>query len=202
MRFIKSLIRYIALKFGKGHVFFIKFCKPGGAEYARYLKKHGRFYAVGDNCLIWPYTNIPNPEYVEIGNNVVLTACSIFGHDGVVAMLNRAYNTKLDSVGKVVIKDNVFVGHGAIILPGVTIGPNAIVGAGSVVTKDVSEGTVVGGIPADRIGKTDSLVKRMEEQTRQLPWYPVIKKREGAYDPVLEKELVRQRIQFFFKQGK
>ena len=41
---------------------------------------------------------------------------------------------KLDAVGKIDIRDNVFVGYGAIILRGVTIGPNAIVAAGAVVT--------------------------------------------------------------------
>ncbi len=46
------------------------------------------------------------------------------------------------------IEDNVWVGAGAIILPGVTIRKNSIVGAGSVVTKDVAESVVVAGNPA------------------------------------------------------
>ena len=49
------------------------------------------------------------------------------------------------------IKDHVWIGSGAIILPGVTIGEGAIVAAGAVVTKDVEEKTVVGGIPAKKI---------------------------------------------------
>ena len=53
--------------------------------------------------------------------------------------------------GKIVIKDNCFIGLGSIILPGVTIGPNSIVAAGSVVTKDVEPDTVVGGNPAKKI---------------------------------------------------
>lgn len=48
----------------------------------------------------------------------------------------------------VVIEDDVWVGARAIILPGVTIGAHSIVGAGSVVTKDVPPWTVVGGNPA------------------------------------------------------
>jgi acetyltransferase-like isoleucine patch superfamily enzyme len=48
----------------------------------------------------------------------------------------------------IVIKDRVWIGAGAIILGGVTIGDDAVIAAGSVVTKDVTEKTVVGGIPA------------------------------------------------------
>jgi acetyltransferase-like isoleucine patch superfamily enzyme len=49
-------------------------------------------------------------------------------------MLNRAYGKKLDRVGPVIVNDNIFIGHGAIILPGVTIGSNVIVAAGSLVS--------------------------------------------------------------------
>ena len=51
----------------------------------------------------------------------------------------------------VVLKRNCWIGAGATILPGVTVGENAIVGAGAVVTKDVEPNTVVGGIPAKLI---------------------------------------------------
>ncbi|MDH5533872.1 MAG: acyltransferase [Candidatus Pacebacteria bacterium] len=54
---------------------------------------------------------------------------------------------------KVVINDYVFIGPRSIILPGVTIGKGAIIAAGSIVTKDVSEKEIVGGTPAKPIGK-------------------------------------------------
>lgn len=54
---------------------------------------------------------------------------------------------------KVVIQDYVFIGPRAIILPGVTIGQGAVIAAGAVVTKDVPEMTVVGGMPAKQIRK-------------------------------------------------
>lgn len=53
---------------------------------------------------------------------------------------------------KVTIGDYVFIGPRAIILPGVTIGKGAVVAAGAVVTKDVPEFTMVGGVPAEKIG--------------------------------------------------
>ncbi len=54
---------------------------------------------------------------------------------------------------KVIIEDYVFIGPRAIILPGVTVGRGAVVAAGAVVTKDVEPFTIVGGVPAEEIGK-------------------------------------------------
>lgn len=48
----------------------------------------------------------------------------------------------------IVVRENAWIGAGAIILPGVTIGQNAVVAAGAVVSKDVPDNTVVGGVPA------------------------------------------------------
>ena len=50
--------------------------------------------------------------------------------------------------GPIHIKKNAWIGAGATILPGVTIGENAVVAAGAVVSKDVAANTIVGGIPA------------------------------------------------------
>ena len=60
------------------------------------------------------------------------------------------------------VGSNVWIGHGAQILRGVTVGDNAIVGAGSVVTKDVPANAVVGGVPAR--------VLRMREAPVSLRW--------------------------------
>jgi acetyltransferase-like isoleucine patch superfamily enzyme len=55
----------------------------------------------------------------------------------------------------ILIKRNAWVGAGATILPGVTIGENSVVAAGAVVSKDVPENTVVGGIPAKFLKNVD-----------------------------------------------
>jgi acetyltransferase-like isoleucine patch superfamily enzyme len=64
-------------------------------------------------------------------------------------------NRKSLDLAKIVIKKNAWIGAGAIILPGVTVGENAIVAAGAVVNKDVADNTIVGGVPAIFIKKTD-----------------------------------------------
>lgn len=58
-------------------------------------------------------------------------------------------------IGNVVIGDYVWLGERVLILPGVTVGDFAIVGAGSVVTKSVGQGEIVAGSPARLIGKRD-----------------------------------------------
>ena len=55
----------------------------------------------------------------------------------------------------IVIKRNAWIGVGASVMPGVTIGENAVVAANAVVTKDVAANTIVGGIPAKVIGTFD-----------------------------------------------
>lgn len=69
----------------------------------------------------------------------------------------------------VVIEDYVFIGPRAIILPGVTIHKGAAVAAGAVVTKDVSEGSIVGGVPAKEISKRD--VANLHYRLGRARWF-------------------------------
>jgi acetyltransferase-like isoleucine patch superfamily enzyme len=195
---LKKIVKKIAFKTGKFKKFYLRLCNPSGYEFANFEKKWGNYHSIGNDCAIWPYTNVTNPEYTRLGNNVMLTNCTVLGHDGSIAVLNKAYNKKLDRVGKVDFRDNVFVGHGAIILPNVTIGPNAIVAAGAVVSKNVPEGTIVAGIPARVIGRVDDLVAKLERETVELPWASIIQQRDGSFDSELEPALKALRIKSFF----
>lgn len=88
---------------------------------------------------------------LEIGESVC------FGTEVMIWSLHHDYNDiNFKGVGaKVVIGDFVWLGSRCIILPGVSIGNGAVVAAGAVVTKDVEEFTVVGGIPAKQIAKRE-----------------------------------------------
>ncbi|HTP28878.1 MAG TPA: acyltransferase [Anaeromyxobacteraceae bacterium] len=197
-RILSAGLRTLALDYGKALWLYRRVGRLSPQDYALYLKRHGGIHRMGENVGITFGTTIGDPAYVRIGNNVLLAACNLVGHDGSIEVLNRAFNVKLDRVGKIDIRDNVFIGHGAIIMPGVTIGPTAIVAAGAVVTRDVAEGDIVGGVPAKPIARVEDTVRRMTSETQALPWADLIQRREGSYDPTLEPELVRRRVASFF----
>jgi carbonic anhydrase/acetyltransferase-like protein (isoleucine patch superfamily) len=88
-----------------------------------------------------------------------------------------------------------------IVLPGVKIGPNAIVSAGSVVRSDVHEGDIVAGIPARRVGRLDMSTAILRAKNEKYPWRKIIEKRDGEYDASLEGELMQMRAEFFYGDG-
>lgn len=172
---------------------------PSSAAWTEYVRRWGGLHHVGEDCSILTSTTFTDPEYVSLGNNVHFSDCTILGHDGSIAMLDHALGEILDSVGYVVIHDNVFIGYNAVIMPNCSIGPNAIVAAGSIVTKDVPPNAIVGGVPAAVIGNLDEHVERLRERTRSLPWYGLLEQRgPKGFDAELEPELKRRRAEYFF----
>ena len=110
---------------------------------AAYLKKHGILYHMGDNCMTM-FRKIPlYPKLISMGNNVWIASEVLFvTHDVIHRMLNNKLGTDefQEYFGCIDIKDNVFIGSNSTILPNVTIGPDAIVAAGSLVNKSIRRG--------------------------------------------------------------
>ncbi|MFM2052939.1 MAG: hypothetical protein RL456_976 [Pseudomonadota bacterium] len=173
---------------------------PSGPEWAEYLRRHGGLHAMGRHCSIQTNVVITDPAHVRLGDNVSLSGCTLFGHDGVVNMLRTAYGGEIDRVGRIDIRDNVFIGHQAIVMPGVTIGPDAVVAAGSVVTRDVPPGAVVGGVPAKPFSTVARLHASLVAQTRELPWRDLLSRREHPRAPA-SPELQAARLRHFFGPG-
>lgn len=194
----KALANY-AQRTGRGRTAYKRFCNPTPRAWGEYQARWGSFYSVGENFHINTGCTVTDPPLTRIGNNVGLSDCTLIGHDGVVALIELAFGKHLDSVGYIDIRDNSFIGHGAIVMPRVTIGPNAIVAAGAVVTKDVPPNSVVGGNPAKVICTLEALVEHIEARSATYPWTELLNQRKGAFDPALEPLLARQRQAYFFE---
>ncbi len=169
---------YIALRTGRLAGLWRKLGPVRGAQWAEYLRRHGGLHRMGVGCSVQTNVSITDPAYTVLGNNVHLSGCTLFGHDGSVNMLAKLLGRPLDKVGPVILGDFVFVGHQAIVMPGVRIGDRCIVAAGAVVVSDVAEGTVVGGVPAKPIGTTAAMCERLMSEMDSLPWYSLIANRK------------------------
>ena len=96
-------------------------------------------------------------------------------HDMIGVMVNKIdgfkqkYGRMKYYIGSIEVYENVMLGADSTIMYDVKIGPNAIIAAGSVVTKDVPEGTIVGDNPAKVIGKFEDFVIKRNKKTEQRP---------------------------------
>lgn len=147
------------------------------------LKKLHVFAEFGEGG-VYASRNLPEEPYmVKLHKNVYITpGTMLLTHDSIPEMLANMKNVKPGTLfpeyhlGTIEVFDNVFIGTGSMILNGVKIGPNAIVAAGSVVTKDVPEGTIVGGNPAKVIGTVDNFIeKRKKMMDRPIDRDPLSK---------------------------
>lgn len=127
---------------------------------------------IGKGSTIHTEAKFYNAKNIKIGSDTIIGEGAVLDGRGNLVIGDHVdiasevmiYNSQHDTSEqdfanpeKVIIKDVnigdfVFIGPRAIILPGVNIGKGAVVGAGAVVTKDVSEFSIVGGVPAKEIG--------------------------------------------------
>lgn len=118
---------------------------------------------IGNNCRL-----IDNPSWgsepwlITLGNHVEISSgVSFVTHDGATWVFRDQDRYKdVIRYGKIEIKDNCFIGTRSTILPGVTIGPNSIVGACSLVRNDVEPNSVYAGVPAKRICSIEEFAEK------------------------------------------
>jgi len=143
--------------------------------FGRNLRLHKIFYTtakklgvkIGENCRLFSANFGSEPWLISLGNHVELSnGVQFTTHDGGTWVFrNEERYKKVIKYGKIVIKDNCFIGMNSIILPGVTIGENCVIGAGSVVTKDIPDNSVCVGVPARVICSTKDYAEKCLEQT-------------------------------------
>lgn len=139
--FRERIFKKLFGRFGEGNVIKDNFvCNFGSNIY------------IGDRCYFNHGVTILDSYEVEIGNNVFLAPGVIIS--AVTHPLDAEKRREL-IIKKVKIEDDVWIGSGAIILPGVTLHKGAVIAAGSVVNSDVEAYTVVGGTPAKFIKKIE-----------------------------------------------
>ncbi|MBN1850410.1 MAG: acyltransferase [Deltaproteobacteria bacterium] len=120
---------------------------------AEYFRKKGA--QIGEGCYIVPRRLGAEPYLVKIGNHVgIMEEVHLHTHDGG-TWIFREEMPDLRMFGPIIIEDNCLIGMGAHILPGVTIGRNSIVSAGSVIITDVPPDSIVMGVPARRFGSVE-----------------------------------------------
>ena len=129
---------------------------------------------VGEGFCLFPPFYTDYGQNITVGSNVFLnTSChfqdqggitigdgTLIGHNVVLATLNHAKSPSERSSmipAPIHIGKDVWIGSNATVLPGVTIGDGAIIAAGAVVTKNVPERTIVGGVPA-------TVIRTIEEE--------------------------------------
>ncbi|MEX2594671.1 MAG: DapH/DapD/GlmU-related protein [Anditalea sp.] len=105
----------------------------------------GRFIRLGKNVFINHLCS-----FLDLGGIIIEDGVMIGPRVNIISENHPTEISKRKTLvpGKVVIKQNSWIGAGATILPGVTIGENAVVAAGAVVSRDVPANTAVGGVPA------------------------------------------------------
>ena len=127
------------------------------------IKRFHLFGSVGENCKI---NNKKVPLYsnlIFIHDNVIIaTDVHFTTHDGIHFLLNNQNGGRkfMEKVGCIEIMNNVFVGSGTRILYNTRIGNNVIIGAGSLVNKDIPDNSVYAGVPARRICSFDEYVEK------------------------------------------
>ncbi|HET6331534.1 MAG TPA: acyltransferase [Holophagaceae bacterium] len=106
---------------------------------------------IADDCRLVSLPNFGSEPYlISIGKHVTIASgVSFIAHDGGTWVFrDQPKYREVIRYGRIVIHDNCFIGYGAILMPGVSVGPNAVVASGAVVTRDVPPDTVAGGVPA------------------------------------------------------
>jgi acetyltransferase-like isoleucine patch superfamily enzyme len=142
------------------HVYLDRWCWVGNRTK---LRAHGGFIRIGSKTVLGEEITFSTYEEISIGRECVVADRAMFiDFDHVTADPEQAIRKQGLYSKPIKIGNNVWIGYGASILRGVTVGDGAVIGTYAVVTKDVPANAIVGGVPAK--------VLRMREAPKRLRW--------------------------------
>ncbi|PSW57452.1 acyltransferase [Photobacterium leiognathi] len=123
------------------------FISMGSIRFSRY-----KGVKIGNNCRIYIKDWGSEPFLIKIGNKVTVTSGVRFiTHDGSTWLVHNANGERYQKYGRIEVGNNVFIGVNSIILPGVSICDNVVIGAGTIINKNINSDGVYVGSPARRI---------------------------------------------------
>ena len=168
MKWFTSIIRRIVAKIGR------IIADRSFENKNKWLVRQGATLGKGNKICCSVDSFGSEPWLVKMGDNCLIAAGVHFiTHDGGITVLNNLnyFEKKMDCMGAIELGNNVYIGHGAYIMPNVRIGNNVIIGTGSVVTHDVPDDSVVVGIPAKRIKSIDEYYSSLVKKNRLFPTF-------------------------------
>lgn len=131
---------------------------------SKYKKLEKMGVKVGKDCEIYDDVSWGSEPYIiSIGNHVRITnGVKFITHDGGVWVLRNMDDEykDIDLFGKITVGDNTHIGMNVMIMPGVNIGKNCIIGCGAIVTKDIPDNSVAVGVPAKVIEDIQTYINK------------------------------------------
>lgn len=116
------------------------------------LRAYGGYIRIGADCSVNPYTILYGHGGLQIGDGVRIAAHSVFiPANHIFSDPNEFIYKQGETIKGITVDDDVWFGAGVRVLDGTTIGKGAVIGAGSVVTKDVESYGIYAGVPAKKI---------------------------------------------------
>lgn len=180
--------------------------------YVKWLRSKG--IMIGENVLFRdPFSTLVDcsrPSLVTIGNNVDINRnFQILTHDWGCYVFRNKYKDFINSSGKVTIGNNIYFGTNVIILKGVTIGDNCIIGAGSIVNRDIPADSVAIGNPCRVVCTIDEYYEKRKQRglAEAVEYVQAIRERYGRnpYPSELREEFIyfvnRENVSHYEKDG-
>ncbi|MCM1955884.1 acyltransferase [Bacteroides uniformis] len=159
-----------------------KICNPQWAELddnclifdyafidARNSLKIGKYSIIGWHCVVEGGANICIGDRCFLGPGAKLL-CSTYEYDGVFTsqlLPKGAYSIKY---GDITIEDDAYVGAGTVVMPGITIGEGALVGANSLVDRDLKPWTIYHGNPVKKVGERERPTEEHRKIIESMDW--------------------------------